>query len=118
MTLDERSDPTLIDISRRRRIAAGSGVEPADVSGLVKQFDAMAAVVKQMAQMSMMDKIKTLTGIGQAAASNPAAKFVASKIGTGKRLSPKEREKQRKQREKEERRRRREERDRPSDGPG
>jgi signal recognition particle subunit SRP54 len=118
MTLDERSDPTLIDISRRRRIAAGSGVEPADVSGLVKQFDAMAAVVRQMAQMSMMDKLKTLTGIGQAAASNPAAKFVASKIGTGKRLSPKEREKQRKQREKEERRRRREERDRPSDGPG
>ncbi len=118
MTLDERSDPTLIDISRRRRIAAGSGVEPADVSGLVKQFDAMAAVVKQMAQMSMMDKIKTLTGIGQAAASNPAAKFVATKIGTGKRLSPKEREKQRKQREKEERRRRREERDRPSNGPG
>ena len=28
MTLDERSDPSLIDISRRRRIAAGSGVEP------------------------------------------------------------------------------------------
>ena len=40
MTPDERSDPTLIDISRRRRIAAGSGVDPADVSGLVKQFDA------------------------------------------------------------------------------
>ena len=58
-----------------------------------------------------------MTGLGQAAASNPAAKIVASKIGTGKRLSPKEREKQRKQREKEERRRRREERDRPSKAP-
>jgi signal recognition particle subunit SRP54 len=114
MTLDERGDPGLIDISRRRRIAAGSGVEPADVSGLVKQFDAMAAVVKQMAQMTMLDKIKTLTGLGQAAAANPAGKIVASKIGTGKRLSPKEREKLRKQREKDERRRRREERDRPS----
>jgi len=114
MTLDERGDPELIDISRRRRIAAGSGVEPSDVSGLVKQFDAMAAVVKQMAQMTMLDKIRTLTGLGQAAASNPAARIVASKVGTGKRLSPKEKEKLKKQREKEERRRRREERGRPS----
>src|SRR5271154_5707964 len=102
MTPDERSDPGLIDISRRRRIAAGSGVEPADVSGLVKQFDAMAAVVRQMAQMTMFDKIRTLTGLGQAAASNPAAKIVAPKVGTGKRLSPKEKEKLRKQREKDE----------------
>ena len=61
----------MIDISRRRRIAAGSGVDPADVSGLVKQFDAMAAVVKQMAQMSMIDKIRTLTGLGRAAALQP-----------------------------------------------
>src|SRR4051794_2313441 len=68
MTPAERSNPELIDIPRRRRIAAGSGVDPADVSGLVKQFDAMAAVVKQMAQMSMLDKIRTLTGLGQAAA--------------------------------------------------
>ena len=67
----------MIDISRRRRIAAGSGVDPADVSGLVKQFDAMAAVVKQMAQMSMMDKVRTLTGLGRVAATNPAAQIMA-----------------------------------------
>ena len=110
MTPAERSDPELIDISRRRRIASGSGVEPADVSNLVKQFDVMAAMFKQMAQMSMLDKIRTLTGLGRAAALNPSARLVAPKVGTGKRLSPKEREKLRKQREKEERRRRREER--------
>ncbi len=109
MTPDERSDPSSIDISRRRRIAAGSGVDPAEVSGLVKQFDSMAAVVRQMAQMSMLDKFRTLTGLGQAAL-NPAARMLPTKVGTGKRLSPKEREKLRKQREKEERRRRREER--------
>jgi signal recognition particle subunit SRP54 len=108
MTLAERRDPKLIDISRRRRIAAGAGVDPADVSGLVKQFDAMAAVVKQMAQMSFIDKMKTLTGLGQAAVANPAARLMAPKVGTGKRLSPKERERLRKQREKEERKRRRE----------
>jgi signal recognition particle subunit SRP54 len=113
MTPDERRNPELIDISRRRRIAAGSGVDPSEISQLVKQFDAMASVVKQMAQMTMMDKLRTITGLGRAAAFNPAARLMTPKVGTGKRLSPKEREKLRKQREKEERRRRREERNRP-----
>jgi len=48
MTLKERRDPDLIDPSRRRRIAAGSGTQPNDVSGLVKTFkrsrDMMKAV--------------------------------------------------------------------------
>ncbi|MGO9597212.1 MAG: signal recognition particle protein [Isosphaeraceae bacterium] len=114
MTPAERSQPELIDTSRRRRIAAGAGVDPAEVSGLVKQFDAMAGLVKSMSQMSMLDRFKAISGLGRAAASNPGARLFAPKVGTGKRLSPKEREKQRKQREKEERRRRREERGRPS----
>jgi signal recognition particle subunit SRP54 len=114
MTPGERSRPDLIDMSRRRRIAAGAGVDPSDVSGLVKQFDAMAAIVRSMSQMSMFDKIKALTGLGRAAANNPGARIFAPKVGTGKRLSPKEREKLRKQREKDERRRRREERGRPT----
>ena len=114
MTPAERSRPELIDTSRRRRIAAGAGVDPAEVSGLVKQFDAMAGLVKSMSQMSMLDRFKAISGLGRAAASNPGARLFAPKVGTGKRLSPKEREKQRKQREKEERRRRREERGRPS----
>jgi len=114
MTQLERSRPDLIDMSRRRRIAAGAGVDPADVSGLVKQFDAMAAFVRSMSSMSMLDKIRALTGLGRAAANNPGARLFAPKVGTGKRLSPKERDKLRKQREKDERRRRREERDRPT----
>jgi len=48
MTLKERRDPDLIDPSRRRRIAAGSGTQPNDVSTLVKTFkrsrDMMKAV--------------------------------------------------------------------------
>ncbi len=118
MTQAERKNPHMIDISRRRRIADGSGVDPADVSSLVKQFDAMAALVKQMSQMSMVDKIRAMTGMGRAGAFNPGARLVAPKMGTGKRLSPKEREKQRKQREKDERKRRREERDQGRDGAG
>ncbi len=38
MTLKERRDPDLIESSRRRRIAAGAGVQVQDVSGLVKTF--------------------------------------------------------------------------------
>jgi signal recognition particle subunit SRP54 len=118
MTPAERKNPHLIDIPRRRRIAAGSGVDPSDVSSLVKQFDAMAALVKQMSQMSMLDKIRAMTGLGRAGAFNPGARLVAPKQGTGKRLSPKEREKLRKEREKEERKRRRELRDQGRDDDG
>ncbi len=38
MTPTERRDPDIIDSSRRRRVAAGAGVEVNDVSGLVKTF--------------------------------------------------------------------------------
>ena len=48
MTLDERREPDLIDLARRRRIASGSGVQVQDVAGLVKTFkrsrDMMKAV--------------------------------------------------------------------------
>ncbi len=118
MTRAERGDPHKIDISRRRRIAAGAGVDPSDVSGLVKQFDAMAAFVKQMASMTMLDKIRAMTGLGKAGAFGPGARLVAPKQSTGKRLTPKEREKQKKEREKEERRKRREMKDKDGPQPG
>jgi signal recognition particle subunit SRP54 len=38
MTSEERRDPDVIDTSRRRRIASGCGMEPNDVSSLVKTF--------------------------------------------------------------------------------
>ncbi len=118
MTPAERHDPHVIDISRRRRIAVGAGVDPSDVSSLVKQFDAMASMVKAMSQMSMLDKIRAMSGLGRAGAFNPGAKLFASKQGTGKRLSPKEREKARKEREKEERKKRREQRNQDRDEGG
>ena len=48
MTLRERRDPDLIDTSRRRRIAAGSGTQPHDVSGLVKTFKRSRDMIKAM----------------------------------------------------------------------
>jgi signal recognition particle subunit SRP54 len=65
-----------------------------------------------MARILSSMLICDMTGLGRAGAFNPGARLIAPKQGTGKRLSPKEREKLRKQREKEERKRRREERGR------
>jgi len=48
MTLRERAKPDLIDASRRRRIARGSGTEPQDVAGLVKSFGQVKDLVRQM----------------------------------------------------------------------
>ena len=48
MTIQERNDPSVINGSRRRRIAAGSGVSVQDVNRLVKQFDQVRKMMKQM----------------------------------------------------------------------
>ena len=48
MTPRERREPALIDGSRRRRIAAGSGATLTEVSRLVKQFGEMQKVMKQL----------------------------------------------------------------------
>lgn len=65
MTLKERRNPDLIEASRRRRIAKGSGVEPQDVSGLVKQFLHMRPMMKQMAGMGMGQRLKATQQLAQ-----------------------------------------------------
>ena len=49
MTPRERRDPTILNGSRRRRIAAGSGTTLPDVNRLVKQFAEMQKLMKQFA---------------------------------------------------------------------
>ncbi|MEZ4711115.1 MAG: signal recognition particle protein [Caldilineaceae bacterium] len=51
MTLKERRAPDLLNASRRRRIAAGSGTTVQDVNMLVKQFREMQKMMKQMGIM-------------------------------------------------------------------
>ena len=53
MTLLERSRPELIDGSRRRRIAAGSGSEPRDVNQLLNQFKQMQKMMKMLSAGQM-----------------------------------------------------------------
>jgi signal recognition particle subunit SRP54 len=52
MTRAERSDPDLIDGSRRARIARGSGTDPGEVAQLVKQFKEMQKLMKRMPGVS------------------------------------------------------------------
>jgi signal recognition particle subunit SRP54 len=46
MTAPERRRPALIDASRRRRIAAGSGTTPVEVSRLIKSFERMQGMMR------------------------------------------------------------------------
>jgi signal recognition particle subunit SRP54 len=48
MTAQERAKPSLIDFKRKRRIAKGSGLKVEDVNNLLKQFEQMSGMMKQM----------------------------------------------------------------------
>ena len=48
MTLKERKNPGILNASRRKRIAAGAGVTVQDVNALIRQFEQMQKMVKQM----------------------------------------------------------------------
>ena len=50
MTMEEKQRPHIINGSRRRRIAAGSGTTVQDVNRLLKQFQMMQKMVKQMSR--------------------------------------------------------------------
>ena len=52
MTPAERENPSILNSSRKKRIAAGSGTQVVDVNRLLKQFDQMQQLTKQMAGMA------------------------------------------------------------------
>ena len=52
MTREERRNPNMINGSRRKRIAAGSGTSVQDVNVLLKQFVQMQKMVKKMSKLS------------------------------------------------------------------
>jgi len=51
MTRQERRDPSIIDGSRRRRIASGSGTTTADVNRLLRQYEEARKLVRRMSRM-------------------------------------------------------------------
>ncbi len=56
MTEAERRNPRLLDASRRKRIAKGSGQDVADVNRLLKQFNEMQKMMKKFKRMSKGQK--------------------------------------------------------------
>jgi signal recognition particle subunit SRP54 len=100
MTREERRNPDVIDISRRRRIAAGSGTEPHEIKQFLIQFDQVRGLMRKLAQMSVWERIKMVTGLSKAGAFMPGSKMLARKGDTGHRKTPKERARERKQKRK------------------
>ena len=100
MTKEERRNPDVIDFNRRRRIASGSGTEPHEVKQFLGQFDQVRTLMRDMARMSIWERIKMVTGLGQSGAFLPGARMFTKKGDTGHRKSPKERAKERKKKKK------------------
>ena len=62
MTAGERAKPDVINGSRRRRIAAGSGTQVQEVNRLLKQYDQLAQVMKSMAGGGMAKMLRNMKG--------------------------------------------------------
>ena len=48
MTKEERANPSVLNLSRKQRIAKGAGVDISEVNRIVKQFDQMRKMMKQL----------------------------------------------------------------------
>ena len=60
MTLKERKNPDLIKASRKKRIAAGAGVEVHEVNKLLKQYEQMASMMKKFGQGGGMSGLASM----------------------------------------------------------
>ena len=64
MTKKERKNPKLLNASRKRRIASGSGTSPQQINRLLKQHMEMGRMIKQMGKMGGMKGLGALLGGG------------------------------------------------------
>ena len=64
MTPAERENPSLLNSSRKKRVAAGSGTQVVDVNRLIKQFEAMQQMMKQFSGKNMKKMQKKLGRMG------------------------------------------------------
>ena len=67
MTPAEREDPSLLNNSRKKRIAAGSGTQVVDINRLLKQFEMMRQMTRQFSnkQLKRMGKMGKLGKFGK-----------------------------------------------------
>jgi signal recognition particle subunit SRP54 len=97
MTPAERRNPSLIQVSRRQRIANGAGVQPKQVSDLVKQFETMKPLLTGMAGMGATDRLKEMQQL-QKSMMDPSKGLKKPKERAG-RLTPAEKKRLAKERE-------------------
>src|SRR3546814_16572379 len=63
MTKKERRNPALLNGSRRKRIAAGSGMTPADVNKLMKQYQQMEKMMGKLGRGGMTGMMRGMKGM-------------------------------------------------------
>ena len=64
MTEEERENPSVLNSSRKKRIAAGSGTSVVEINRLLKQFEAMQSMMKQLSGKNMKKLQRKLGGGG------------------------------------------------------
>ena len=64
MTMKERENPSIINSSRKKRIAAGSGTSVVEVNRVLKQFEAMQQMLKQFSGKKMRKMQKKMSAMG------------------------------------------------------
>lgn len=62
MTPKERENPDILNGSRRKRIAQGSGLDVASINRIIKQFDNAAKMAKKMSQKGGMQELMSMLG--------------------------------------------------------
>ena len=63
MNRPERKKPDIVDASRRRRVARGSGVDANDVGQFLKQFDMSRNMMRAVGGMNVMNRMKMMKGL-------------------------------------------------------
>ncbi|MCL6548936.1 MAG: signal recognition particle protein, partial [Alicyclobacillus sp.] len=77
MTKEERANPSILNASRRRRIAAGSGVTVREVNQVLNQFEQMQQMMKRFSglgkRMGRRGALNALKAMGDLGGLNPGA---------------------------------------------
>ena len=82
MTKKERANPSLLQASRKKRIAAGSGMEVSDLNKLLKQHRQMADMMKKLGKRGGLGALKGMMG-GQGAPSPAELAAAQEQITSG-----------------------------------
>lgn len=97
MTEQERTEPDVINPSRRRRISRGSGRPIQEVNRMIKQFNQMKTMMNKMSNgnMNEMQNMMNATGIGGGALSKLAMKQIGRKMKKNQKKRAKNKRKKR-----------------------